>query len=65
MKKEEEQVIPSFDEECFGEHGRYDFCDTCLLKAKCKRFTNVEHQVSIRHKGKYSSRGKEKGRDRY
>lgn len=50
---------------CFGEYNQWPECPNCILREKCKKFTEAEKQVSLRHKGKYSGRGKEKRRDRY
>lgn len=53
------------EEACFGEYGERVECLTCYLRKKCKRFTQAERAVTIRYKGKYSFRGKERRKDRY
>jgi len=53
------------DKVCFGEHGLHELCNECPLRRRCQRFTAAEKQVSIRHKGKYTGKGKERRRERY
>lgn len=53
------------EKSCFGEFNKHEECANCFLREKCKRFTNAERQVSIRYKGKYKGRGKERRKDKY
>ena len=50
---------------CFGEYGNHLFCKQCTLQLRCKKFTSLEREVTLRYKGKYTGRGKESKRDRY
>ncbi len=59
-----EDILPD-EEDCFGEYGRHPQCKECGIKRRCQRFTKAEKNISIRYKGKYTGRGKEKRRDRY
>lgn len=52
-------------EECYGEYGRTPLCKECPYAEKCKKFKNAEKTLVKKYKGKYTSRGKEKGTDRY
>lgn len=64
----DEELAKELDEEgivCFGEYDQWPECAECILRKRCKKFTEAERQVSIRYKGKYTGRGKEKRRERY
>lgn len=50
---------------CFGEYGKRPHCSSCWLRKKCKKFTEAEKEVTLKHKGKYGFRGKERRRDKY
>lgn len=62
---EDEEETMLCMEPCFGEYGKHQFCPRCNLRERCQKFTNAERQISIRHKGKYTGRGKERKRERY
>jgi len=64
LEEEFEEFDPD-DSPCFGEYGQYSVCSDCSLRTKCKRFTEAEKNVTIRHKGKYTGTGKERRRDKY
>lgn len=65
--EEEWQIAPfeTIENTCFGEYGQHESCPTCHLKEPCKKFTKAEEEVTLRHKGKYGFKGKEKKKDKY
>lgn len=51
---------------CWGEYRKHTECRHCTLRERCRRFqAAVERGTSLRYRGKYKGRGKEKRRDKY